>query len=183
MARSSSSLSGLSQTTTRFGVFDEARTSPQPQIFWLFVVFTILYFFMSRSAAPKISEILKKRQDVIAGDLAVAESLQAEAEQARIAFEKSQNDARDAATGLILSKREELKVEIDSEYQKLSDILNAKADEAQIRIEAVKDKALGDVRDVATEVCLEIISKISGISLDNKVVSKIVADKTSGGES
>lgn len=150
-----------------------------PQIFWLFVVFTVLYFFMSRSAAPKISEVLKKRQNVITDDLAVAENLQAQAEQARIAFEKSQSDARDAAAGFILSNREEIKAEIDSEYQKLSEVLNAKADEAQSRIEAAKDKALGDVRDVATEVCLEIISKVSGISLDNKVVSKIVADKTS----
>lgn len=153
-----------------------------PQIFWLFVVFSVLYFFMARSAAPKISNLLKKRQNVIADDLAQAQKLQAEAEVARVAFEKSQNDAREAAAELILSKREELKAEIDAAYQKLSEELSAKADEANTRIEAAKDKVLGDVRVVATEVCIDIVSKTSGLVLDPKDVSKVVNDKTSGGD-
>ena len=55
-----------------------------PQIFWLVVVFAALYIFMARSAAPKIADVLKKRQDVIADDLAEAESLQRKAEEARL---------------------------------------------------------------------------------------------------
>ncbi len=151
-----------------------------PQIFWLAVVFAVLYIFMSRSAAPKIADVLKKRQNTIADDLAEAEKLQAKAEEARVAYEKSQNDARNNAAAVVLSKREELKAEAEEAYQKLSDDLAAKADEAQARINAAKDKALGEVRDVATEVCSDIVSQISGLNLDAAAVSKAVDSKMKG---
>ena len=149
-----------------------------PQIFWLFVVFAALYIFIARSAAPKISEVLKRRQDTITDDLANAEKLQAKAEEARIAFEKSQEDARNNAAAIVLSKREELKAEADAEYQKLSDALSKKADEAQKRINEAKEKALGEVRNVAADVCADIVSQISGLKLDAKAVSKAVNAKT-----
>lgn len=149
-----------------------------PQIFWLAVVFVLLYVFMSRSAAPKISEVLRKRQDTIEDDLAEAEKLQAKAEEARVAFEKSQEDARNDAAALVLAKREELKAQAEADYQKLSDELSAKADEATGRINAAKEKALGEVRDVATEVCADIVSQISGLTLDGDAISKAVDKKT-----
>lgn len=149
-----------------------------PQIFWLAVVFAALYIFIARNAAPKISEVLKRRQDTIAGDLAEAESLQAKAEEARIAFEKSQEDARNNAAAVILKSRDELKAATEAQYQKLSEELSAKADTAQKRIDEAKDKALGEVRDVASVVCADIVSKISGLKLDGDAVTKVVNAKT-----
>ncbi len=150
-----------------------------PQIFWLFVIFAALYFFIAYSAAPKIADVLKKRQNVISDDLAIAERVQAQAEQARIVFEKSQSDARDAAAAKVLSKREELKAQVEADYQKLSAELSANAQNAQKEIDAAKDKALGEVRDVASDVCAQIITKVSGLNIDQKQVSKMVAGKTS----
>ena len=149
-----------------------------PQIFWLVVVFAALYFFMSRSVAPNISEVLKKRQDVIADDLANAEALQVKAEQERVIYEKSQADARSNAAALVLAKREELKAEAEAEYQKLSQTLGAEADEAGKRIDATKQKALSTVRGGANDVCAEIVAKISGLKLDGDTVSKVVDQKT-----
>lgn len=149
-----------------------------PQIFWLAVVFAVLYIFMARNAAPKISKVLKKRQVTIADDLAEAESLQAKAEKARTVYEKSQADARSNAAAVVLSKREELKADAEAQYLKLSDELNAKADEAGKRIDAAKDKALGEIRGVATDVCADIVSKVSGLSLDSEAVTKAVNQKT-----
>lgn len=149
-----------------------------PQIFWLFVIFAALYFYMAYSAAPKISNVLKRRQDTISDDLAEAEILQAKAEEARLAFEKSQDDARNNATEKVLKKREELKAEAEEHYQKLSAELNSKADEAQKRINDAKKKALGEVRGVAAEVCADLVTQIAGIKLDNEAVSKVVDKKT-----
>lgn len=150
------------------------------QIFWLAITFAVLYIFMSRSAAPKIADILKKRQDTISDDLVEAEKLQEKAENARLAFEKAQTDARNNAAAVVLKKREELKVEAEAAYQKLSEELVAQADEAQKRIDAAKDKALGEVKDVATDVCADIVSQISGLKLDGKAVSKAVNEKMKG---
>lgn len=151
-----------------------------PQIFWLAVVFAVLYIFMSRSAAPKIADVLKKRQDTISDDLAEAEKLQAKAEEARIAYEKSQNDARNNAAAVVLSKREELKSNAEKQYQKLSDEFAEQADEAQAHIDEAKQKALAEIKDVATEVCADIVSQISGLKLDSGAVSKVVDAKMKG---
>ena len=149
-----------------------------PQIFWLIVVFAALYIFIARNAAPKIADVLKKRQDRIADDLTAAEQLQAKAEEARIAFEKAQADARNNAAAVVLSKRDEIKAETEAALQKLSEELNAKIDEAQKRSDEAKSKALRDVRDVATDVCSEIVSQISGLKLDKKSIEKVVKAKT-----
>lgn len=148
-----------------------------PQIFWLFVVFSILYFFMAKSAAPKISNVLKKRQDTITDDLANAEGLQAKAERARLDYEKSQADARTNAASVVLAKREELKATAEAEYQKLSDQITVKADEAQKNIDAAKNKAVSEVLDIATDVCGDIVSQVAGLKLDTKTVSKVVSAK------
>lgn len=157
-----------------------------PQIFWLFVIFSILYFFMAKSAAPKISDVLKKRQDTITDDLAEAEGLQSKAERARLEYEKSQEDARSNAASIVLAKREELKANAEAEYQKLSDKITAKADEAQKNIDAAKNKAVGEVLGVATDVCSDIVTQVAGLKLDAKAVSKVVsakADAATKGES
>ena len=151
-----------------------------PQIFWLIVVFAALYIFIARNAAPKISEVLKRRQDTISDDLANAEKLQAKAEEARIAFEKSQEDARNNAAAIVLNKREELKAEAEKAYQKLSEELQVQTDDAQARIDAAKNKALDEVRDVATDVCADIVSQISGLKIETSAISKAVDAKMKG---
>jgi F-type H+-transporting ATPase subunit b len=151
-----------------------------PQIFWLFVIFAALYCFIAYSAGPKIAEVLKNRQTKISDDLAEASILQAKADLARQVFEKSQADARAAATEKLLSKRAELKTYVETEYKKLTEELLSKTEAAQARIDDAKEKAIGDVRNVATEVCVDIVSRISGLKLDDRAVSKIVNDKTVG---
>ncbi|MEJ6575098.1 MAG: F0F1 ATP synthase subunit B family protein [Sphingomonadales bacterium] len=149
-----------------------------PQIFWLIVVFATLYIFMAGSAAPKIAGVLKKRQDAIAGDLVEAEKLQAKAESARVLYEKSQSEARSNVAAMVLSKREELKDIAEKEYLKLSKKLTAKADKAQMRIDEAKNKALSEVREVATEVCSEIVLKIAGLKIEVKDVAKVIDANT-----
>lgn len=151
-----------------------------PQIFWLFVIFSALYGFIAYSAGPKIAEVLKNRQAKISDDLTEASALQAKADLARQVFEKAQADARATATEKLLSKRAELKTYVESEYKKLTEELLLKTEAAQAHIDDAKEKAIGDVRNVATEVCVDIVSRISGLKLDDKTVSKIVGDKTVG---
>ena len=149
-----------------------------PQIFWLFVIFAALYCFIAYSAGPKISEVLKNRHDKITDDLEEASVLQAKADQARRVFEKSQEEARASAADRVLSKRAELKGHIEAEYKKLSEELLLKADQAQARIDKAKNDAIGEVRAVATEVCEDIVSQVSGLKLSSDDVAKTVNGKT-----
>lgn len=148
-----------------------------PQIFWLFVIFGLIYLFIAYSAAPKITEVLERRQDRIASDLEEAERLQAQAEEARASYEKALEEARAKATATISAKREAIKADVEAEYNKLSEKLGAEAAAAEERISVAKDKALVEVQAMAVDVCQEIVVAVSGLNLDKKVVTEVVNGK------
>ncbi|PCI34295.1 MAG: F0F1 ATP synthase subunit B' [Alphaproteobacteria bacterium] len=148
-----------------------------PQIFWLFILFGVVYLFIAHSAAPKITEVLERRQDRIASDLQEAEKLQAQAEDARAAYEKALDEARAKATLTVAAKREAIKADVEAEYNKLSASLNKDAAAAEAKIAAAKDKALDEVRIMAADVCKDIILSVSGLELDQKVISASVDSK------
>ena len=148
-----------------------------PQIFWLFIIFGLVYLFIAYSAAPKITQVLERRQDRIASDLQEASKLQAQAEDARASYEKALDEARAKATSTVAAKREAIKANVEAEYNKLSEKLAAEAKVAEEKINAAKEKALGDVRAMSADVCQEIIQAVSGLDLDAKLVAKSVDSK------
>lgn len=148
-----------------------------PQIFWLAVLFGLIYLFVSLTAAPKIAEVLEKRQDRIVSDLEEAEKLQAQADAARIAHEKALDDARAKATSTVAAKRDAIKADVEAEYNKLTEKLGAEAAAAEEKISAAKDQALEQVRAMAAEVCKDVVASVSGLDLDDKIVAKAVDAK------
>lgn len=148
-----------------------------PQIFWLAIIFAVIYLFIAYSAAPKITEVLERRQDRISSDLEAAEKLQAQAEEARLSYEKALEDARAKATSTVAAKREAIKADVEAEYNNLTEKLGAEAAAAEEKINAAKEAALGEVRAMAAEVCKEIVVTVSGLELDDKVITKTVDSK------
>ncbi len=148
-----------------------------PQIFWLVIIFGLIYLFMAYSAAPKITQVLERRQDRISADLAAAANLQAQAEKARITYEKALEDARLKATSLVAAKREAIKADIEAEYSKLTASLGVEAAAAEAKISAAKDKALDEIRAMSADICKEIIRSVSGLDLDEKIVADSVGKK------
>src|SRR5262245_5186698 len=57
------------------------------QVLWLAITFAALYFLMSRLALPRVASILETRAGRIASDLAEAQRLKTETEQAIATYE------------------------------------------------------------------------------------------------
>ena len=49
-----------------------------PQLVWLIITFSVLYFVMSRIALPRVAGVIENRRETIAGDLDKAGELQAQ---------------------------------------------------------------------------------------------------------
>lgn len=64
------------------------------QLFWLFVSFIALYFVLSKVILPPLLEIIARRKETLEGDLARAQALKTEAEQARLDYERALAEAR-----------------------------------------------------------------------------------------
>ena len=76
------------------------------QLFWLAITFGLLYTLMAKVALPRIATILEERNDRIADDLAEAEKLKRETDEAIAAYEQALGEARQNAYGIAQAARD-----------------------------------------------------------------------------
>ena len=109
-----------------------------PQLIWLVITFGILYVLMKRIALPRIGGVIEARKARISGDLAEAERLHRETQEAIAAYEQALAEAKQKAHGIADQGRAKLKAEMAEERAKLDGELGAKAAEAEKRIEKAR---------------------------------------------
>jgi len=135
-----------------------------PQLLWLLITFGILYLLMVYVALPRIGSVIEARAAHIAKDLATADKLRRQTEEAIAAYEQALAEARQKAHALIEEGRAKLKEETAAERARLEDELAKKSAEAEARIDAAKRAAMKDVSTVAADVAAEIVRRLIGIA-------------------
>ena len=89
------------------------------QLFWLTVTFLLLYLIISRSALPRIHDVLEKRRQRIQFDLSQAEEMTEQAEKARLSFEKQQAESRARSAEMIAGAQKDAEKKLAEEQAKL----------------------------------------------------------------
>lgn len=151
-----------------------AATFPS-QIFWLIVSFGVLYWLLSRKALPRVEDILTARQERLTADLDQAASLRSEAEAALRRHETMLADAHATAAAAIKATQDRLMVEASKRQAELDGELNAKLAEAEARIKAAKDAALGEIEGVAAEAASAAVRRLTGIEVAGEEARATVA--------
>lgn len=151
-----------------------------PQIIWLVITFTALYFLMARVALPRISTVLEERRDRVANDLDEAEKLKRDTDTAIANYETALAEARAKAHDIANSTREKLSAEIDVERQGVEDELAVKAAAAEKTIKAAKDQALSEIGNVANETADAIVKELIDGSMTKSKISAAVAAALKG---
>ena len=147
-----------------------------PQLFWLVVTFAVLFFAMWRHALPRISGILEARQQRIGGELEKAQALRSEAEQVAAEYEKALTEARDRAAAALKQAGNEMAVEAAKRHESFGRELATRTGEAERRIAAARDEALGNIKIVAEEAAGAATAKLIGVELSPEQLRDAVAD-------
>ncbi len=145
------------------------------QIFWLLIIFVVLYQLMVRAALPRIGGMIEERRGRIASDLDRAQELKDDTERAIASYEAALAEARAKAHAFVQEKRDALTAEMDAERAGLDKEIATKVGKAEKAIAATRDKALGQVQDVAATVAGDIVSQLTGIKVSKAEVQKAVA--------
>jgi F-type H+-transporting ATPase subunit b len=145
-----------------------------PQLIWLVLTFGILYVLMKRIALPRIGGVIEARKAKISGDLAEAERLHRETQEAIAAYEQALAEAKQKAHTIADQGRAKLKAEMAEERAKLDRELAAKAAEAEKRIEKARASALKDVNVVAADVATDLVKRLIGIAPSSGEAEKAV---------
>ena len=147
-----------------------------PQLFWLVLTFSVLFVAMWRHALPRLSGILEARRQRIASDLEKAAAFKAEAEQVAAEYEKALTEARDKAAAALKQAGAELAAEAAKRHESFGKELAARTGEAEQRIAAARDEALGNIKTVAEETAGAATAKLIGVELSPGQLRDAVED-------
>ena len=131
-----------------------------PQLVWLAITFGVLYLIMAKFALPKIGSIIEQRRDRIANDLQQAAKLKEQTEEAIANYETALAEAKAKAHGIAQETRDKLNAEIDDQTKVVEERLNEKTRQAEERIKAMKEVALTQVQEVASDTAETIIGEL-----------------------
>jgi F-type H+-transporting ATPase subunit b len=145
------------------------------QLVWLAVAFVVLYVLMSRLALPRIGKIIENRENVIRDDLAEAERLKGQSDEAVAAYEKALADARNRAQAIAGETRDRQAKEAEANRKVIEEQLNAKLAGAEKTIAATKAAAMGNVQTIAADAARAIVERLIGKAPDQKAVDAAVS--------
>jgi F-type H+-transporting ATPase subunit b len=151
----------------------ERETFPS-QLFWLAICFVALYVITSRLVRPRVGGIIENRKSRIGGDLAEAERLKREADDAMAAYEKALAEARGRAHAIATETRDQLQAEADRNRKILEEELNARLADTEKSIAATKMAAMANVRGIAVEAAVAIVARLTGVTASEPAVAAAV---------
>jgi F-type H+-transporting ATPase subunit b len=132
------------------------------QIVWLLIIFGVLYFILNTYALPRVAEVLEERRARIAGDLDAARAAKAEADAAMAAHRQATAKARAEAQSAIAAAMQSAQADAQVRADALNARLATQIAEAEGRIAAARDSAMGALRQVSTETAEALVARLVG---------------------
>ena len=135
------------------------------QIFWLILTFGALYYLLNKKLLPKLIEVLESRQERIDKDLDQAAQLRKEAEEVYRGYEAVVAEAHAKAQVQIKGKRDAIAAEAAARQAALDAELAKQIADAEARINAERETALGELKDIAVEVAQSATERLVGVKI------------------
>ena len=155
-----------------FPPFDPSTFSSQ--LFWLALTFGFFYIFVARAVLPRIGHILEVRRDRISDDLVEAQRLKEETDASIAAYEHELEQARQKASVIAREASEKAKASADSERQNVEVELAGKLAEAETRVGKIRDAAMGQVGQIASDTTQAIIAQLIGGKITKSEITKAI---------
>ena len=147
-----------------------------PQLFWLAVCFVFLYVIMAFVALPRIGRVLTARKHRIEQDLDAAERARADAEQARLEYGSSLDEARNTARSIIGEAVEQAVAETERQLQALDHETGRELEDAHRAIEQARTVALANLDEVAVDAARLATRRLTGADVsDDDALSALAA--------
>lgn len=144
------------------------------QLFWLAVSLLILFLVIWRVGAPKIGGVMAARAGRIKGDIDAAADAKRKSEEALAGYEKALADARARALKMGEDMRKATQAEADAKSAAEAQRVAADTAKAEARIAEMRKSAMANVATLAGDVASEIVSKLTGETVQGSDVSAAV---------
>ncbi len=134
-----------------------------PQLIWLTIIFSVLFFGIVLPTLPKLGKVMDAREDKVRNDVSAAEDAKSAADTVQqnnaVATAHAQEAARQALADAKAKAAASVEKKLVAANAKISEKLLAE----QKILDAAKTKALSEVKAVALDASADIVQKISGL--------------------
>ena len=144
------------------------------QLFWLAVVFGLIFFAIGRGMVPKIQGTVDLREKTIANDLEAAQAARVAADETEAAWRAGMDAARAEAAKLSNEAKQASGQETEAKAQAAAEKLNLKLQAAEAKIRDAVQAARSEIEAVATEATQEMVSRLTGQTVDRKQAAEAV---------
>ncbi len=145
-------------------------------LFWSVITFLLLLMVLKKVAWGPIISALENREEEIKNALSAAEKAKEEAEKVSSDYEQSMKEAQIKAQKIISDSKiaaEKVKVDIEKAAEEKSELMVANAKE---HINAEKENAIKDIRDIAIDLSIDIASKVIEKNIDSEENRRLVEE-------
>ena len=144
------------------------------QLFWLLITFVILFLLMNYVVTPRISVVLESRRDKIAGDLEKAKEADSDAKAMQVTYENALASARADASDKAQAATKAANDKVAAAEAEMAKKLAKKLATAEKKLATMRDEAMANLNDVATEVAQETVQQLIGVKATKAEVTKQV---------
>ena len=144
------------------------------QLFWLAIVFGIIFFGVGRGMLPKIQSTVDAREKKIAGDLEAAQAARVAADETEAAWRARMDAARAEAAKLSNDAKQASSKDTEAKVHAATEKLNVKLEQAEAKIREALYGARAEIEAVAAEAAREMVSRLTGKSVDQKQAADAV---------
>ena len=144
------------------------------QLFWLAVIFTVGYIFMSRVVTPRIGSVLEERRARLDDDLTRAREASAEAATTRAEYEASLEEARSQAAEFARNASAKVQANADAAEARAAKRMAAKVGKAEDKLAEDRAEAESNLAAVAAEAAMAAAAQIAGVKATRPQAEKAV---------
>lgn len=144
------------------------------QIFWLFITFVIFYYVMARLVLPPLMHIVGFRKQTIEEDVAQAERMKGQAEQARTEYERTLADARSRVRQLMAESEAAHNASAEAASRDMDKQVEKTIKEAESRIGGRKKELIAALAPTTSELTSLIVEKLTRKKPETGALSRII---------
>ena len=145
-----------------------------PQLVWLIVIFSLLYFSMKYVALPRITEIITNRDLKIVNDLEKAEEIKKQIEQTNKEHQDAVEDTNNKIKIIVNQINQKRLLDAEKKLEECQNNINKKIKEEKIKLEKELEEFNKNIEKISSEAVEAIIEKMYYLKPDNNNLKNVV---------
>ena len=154
----------------------------QGQVVWGALIFIIFYLLLSRSALPRVADVIKARETRIQSDLDLARRARKDADQAQKELCEAREKASEDAKATIQSIRETTREAIRVQAEETAARLEAEIKSAESQIALSRNNALSNINEIASSTAMTLAERLIGTADEKAIAAAVEQAHAAGAE-